>query len=46
MFSNKIIALVVLWVMIVKSQESNDTNFVATKDWQEIRPGKIENKND
>lgn len=44
MFSIKIIALVALWVTIAKSQESNDTNFVATKDWQEIKPGKIEIK--
>lgn len=46
MFSIKIIVLVTLCVTIVKSQESNDTNFVATKDWQEVRPGKFGNKND
>ena len=39
------IFLLIVFISLVKSQtnESNDTNFVANSEWQEIKPGKYLN---
>jgi hypothetical protein len=40
----KIILSFLLVLPFVALQESNSTDFVATKEWQEILPGKIDKK--
>lgn len=40
MIGLKILISIVVLIPLVELQESNDTHFIATREWQEIKAGK------